>query len=388
MTSSTTEEAPWSNSYVAPRSRISAAELEAQIARVAGHRLTDTLADVFSGVVLVINPQRQIVAINKTLLQRLGVTDPQGALGQRPGEALGCVFAEDGADGCGTGTTCSSCGAALAILASQEHGEQATRECIMTATRDGEERSFEFMARCTPLHGEEGSFSILTLQDISVQRRLELMQGLFLHDLMNVLTSLVIAADELRESCEPSGAGLADDVTRLASRILDISRTQRDLLLVETGGYKGERVTVSLTDLAGDLQAIFDRDELLQDRRLELSPTPAGVHLTTDRSLLLRVLGNMIKNALEASPEGSVVRVRFAHEDDRVEFLVWNAGEIPSEIAGRVFQRCFTTKPGRGRGLGAYIMKLFGERCLGGDLSFTTGSEGTTFRLALPLANA
>jgi signal transduction histidine kinase len=131
---------------------------------------------------------------------------------------------------------------------------------------------------------------------------------------------------------------------------------------------------------------MFVHDELLQQRRLELSLCPTVSQLTTDRSLLLRVLSNMTRNALEASPEGSEVQVRVVHEGDRVEFQVWNPGEIPRAIAGRVFQRSFTTKPGPGRGLGAYIMKLFGERCLGGELSFTTGSEGTTFRLSLPLA--
>jgi sensor histidine kinase regulating citrate/malate metabolism len=51
----------------------------------------------------------------------------------------------------------------------------------------------------------------------------------------------------------------------------------------------------------------------------------------------------------------------------------------------QVFQRSFSTKA-RGRGLGTYSMKLFGEGCLGGSVWFTTSeAAGTTFSISLPL---
>jgi signal transduction histidine kinase len=54
-------------------------------------------------------------------------------------------------------------------------------------------------------------------------------------------------------------------------------------------------------------------------------------------------------------------------------------------VRPRIFQRSFSTKASRGRGLGTYGMKLFGERHLGGRVSFTTGeAEGTVFAIELP----
>jgi sensor histidine kinase regulating citrate/malate metabolism len=54
-------------------------------------------------------------------------------------------------------------------------------------------------------------------------------------------------------------------------------------------------------------------------------------------------------------------------------------------VRPRIFQRCFTTKPGEGRGQGTFAMKLFGEGYLGGTVSFETSArEGTTFELRLP----
>ena len=104
-----------------------------------------------------------------------------------------------------------------------------------------------------------------------------------------------------------------------------------------------------------------------------------------DLSLLLRVLSNMITNALEATAEAGVVRVRAERTDNGLSFSVWNEGTIAADVALRVFQRNFSTKGGAGRGIGTYSMKLFGEKILGGKVSFTTSPEaGTTFTLSLP----
>jgi signal transduction histidine kinase len=65
---------------------------------------------------------------------------------------------------------------------------------------------------------------------------------------------------------------------------------------------------------------------------------------------------------------------------------VWNHAFIPPEIQGHVFQRSFSTKAERGRGLGTYSMKLLGEGYLGGKVRFVSEVDsGTTFSLELPL---
>ena len=93
----------------------------------------------------------------------------------------------------------------------------------------------------------------------------------------------------------------------------------------------------------------------------------------------------IIKNALEATPEGGEVRVWCERDETRAVFRVWNEGELPASTRRRLFERYFTTKGGAGRGLGTYSMKLIGERCLGGEVGFDTSSEGTTFWICLPL---
>jgi sensor histidine kinase regulating citrate/malate metabolism len=94
----------------------------------------------------------------------------------------------------------------------------------------------------------------------------------------------------------------------------------------------------------------------------------------------------MITNALEATAEEGIVKVWLEQKDGLLSFCMWNRQVIPPHIALRVFQRNFSTKEGAGRGIGTYSMKLFGEKILGGQVSFTTSpEEGTVFRFSLPL---
>ena len=105
----------------------------------------------------------------------------------------------------------------------------------------------------------------------------------------------------------------------------------------------------------------------------------------TDARLLARVLGNMVKNALEATPSGGVVTVRCTNPVGQVAFSVHNESVMPEEVRLQVFHRSFSTKARAGRGIGTYSMKLFGEHYLGGSVEFASrDGEGTTFTITLP----
>lgn len=106
----------------------------------------------------------------------------------------------------------------------------------------------------------------------------------------------------------------------------------------------------------------------------------------TDSMLVSKVLINMLLNALEVTETGGHVIFRTLVKDSLIMWQVWNSAEIPDNIQLRIFQRFFSTKSECGHGLGTYSMKLFGEECLGGKVSFTSSVEdGTTFSFSLPI---
>jgi len=107
--------------------------------------------------------------------------------------------------------------------------------------------------------------------------------------------------------------------------------------------------------------------------------------LISDEAILQRVLGNLLKNALEATNDSGTVRLGTETKEGYVIFWCWNAGYIPRASQLQIFQRSFTTK-GIGHGIGTYSVKLLTERYLGGKVSFTSSQElGTRFQVKMPI---
>ncbi|GIV62169.1 MAG: histidine kinase [Rhodothermaceae bacterium] len=146
-----------------------------------------------------------------------------------------------------------------------------------------------------------------------------------------------------------------------------------------------------------DLNAIIrEAVDLMQeeaDFTLELDLHPAPLVLEADREELRRIYINLIKNALQAIPEGTSPRVEITTErqpgDDRTPAwgysTVSDTGTgIPPELQDRIFQPNFSTKTS-GTGLGLAIVKKAVED-LHGEIGFETEpGVGTTFWIRLPL---
>jgi hypothetical protein len=108
--------------FFASPERAREGDLRRQIEEVSSNPVIDALVASVSGLLAVLNEHRQIVALNDTLLNAIGVKDSGEVLGLRPGEAIRCVHADELAGGCGTSRYCSTCGAAIAIVSAPSRG--------------------------------------------------------------------------------------------------------------------------------------------------------------------------------------------------------------------------------------------------------------------------
>jgi signal transduction histidine kinase len=139
------------------------------------------------------------------------------------------------------------------------------------------------------------------------------------------------------------------------------------------------------TELLEDLRAGYAQFAGERDCEIVLDPQSARIEFVSDRKILLRVLRNMLKNAIEASYRGDTVTLGCREAGGRVQFRVHNPAFIARPLQLQIFQRSFSTR-GAGRGLGTYSVKLLTERYLKGSVSFTSSeSEGTTFLVTHPL---
>jgi signal transduction histidine kinase len=354
---------------------------------VCDHPLLKAVLDAFSGLVLVLNRERQVVGVNDAVLGRLGFEAEERALGLRPGELLDCVHADTQADGCGTSKRCAHCGTTVAILSSQRQAQQVGADCRLSIRRNGIVDALELEVLATPFDLDGEQLTLLSLRDISDRKRLEMLERTFFHDVLNTLSGIRGWNELLIESHDVELADTARRVHRLVNRLAQQVDYQRAIWRAASGELEPELAAVSIFELVEDLRSFFLEHPTAAEKRLDLPELSADAELVTDRALLLRVLANMLTNAFEATDRGGRVALSWSSANGEVAFDVWNGAVMSEEVALNVFTRSFSTKGGSGRGLGTYAMKLFGEQFLGGQVGFTsTAGKGTTFRITLPVA--
>jgi hypothetical protein len=372
-------------SAFAPAERASRSEVEANIAALSGHPLLQALLDAADVSVVVLNRQRQILVGNSVLLAGLGAQEMQIIEGLRPGEALGCALAWKCQGGCGTSPECAACGAVMAIVESQRTGATVERDCLMTLRKGEAIDALELRVRASRLAVGSEAFTIVGIRDISAEKRRDALERVFLHDISNTVGPLLNWAHVSAARASGDSGDVARRILALAKRLQREIEDQRVLLQAEKGTLQTERAAVHPEAVLEAAAGILEGHSEASGRKVEIIRGDTGRTIATDESLLVRILVNMVKNALEATPEGGVVKAWVEHGPAGCELRVWNAGTIARDIAIQVFKRSFSTKSGRGRGLGTFSMKLFGERYLGGVVGFTsTDDEGTTFFIRLP----
>lgn len=365
----------------APAERASTKQVRFQTRTVTASPFVRHLYDAIHECVAILNPQRQIVFCNQSMADLLGLDDRRQVYGLRPGEALGCIHALRADRGCGTAEHCSACGAVNAFLENRD-GQMHVEECRILRGEDGE--ALDLLVKATPLSIQDIPLTIIAITDISDQKRREVLERTFLHDMMNTLMALRLHCRRLEQGKSGEGLRLLERLQRSISLIQEEIEAHRDLLAAESGELAVVPSEVDPALVMADAAGPFRELACQQGCSLLIKARTDEVTLRTDRRLLRRVLCNMVKNAVEASSAGQTVTAECRAADDHVEFSVHNESCMPREVQLQLFKRSFSTK-GAGRGLGAYSMKLLTERYLGGRVEMQSSpEEGTTFIAAYP----
>ncbi|MGE4556194.1 MAG: sensor histidine kinase [Desulfovibrionaceae bacterium] len=341
--------------------------------------------DALPVTVMVLNPCRQLVYGNSMLREALGLESLQSVLGQRPGEIFGCIHARKMKAGCGTSEFCRECGAVRAIL-SAVGGKASVQECRMLHNApDGGVEGLDLRVTSTPFNYLGEDFVIFSLQDVSHEQRRRALERVFFHDVLNLAGALSGLTDHLTESLPEDARPSASMLSEGLDRLLDEISSQKDLLAAESHELACHPSWLSALDVTRAVARIHAGHPVARGREVVANEDGGEIALLTDPAILGRALGNMVKNALEASPEGAVVSIGYMLDPMGVRFFVHNPGVMPRRIQLKVFSRSFSTK-GEGRGLGTYSIKLLTERYLKGEVGFSsTEEDGTTFYIRLPL---
>jgi K+-sensing histidine kinase KdpD len=370
--------------HFAPALRSSDEEILMEFKLVGSQKFFTGIFGAVAGIAGVINKNRQILYANDDFLALLGINSLEPILGRRPGEVISCIHAEEEPFGCGTSVACSYCGAVNAIMESQKTGLKSSKETSVSTMIDGKLKSWDLNITSSPITIAGQEFYLLNLQDISSEKRRLALEKIFFHDLLNSAGGLHTLLTLIKDGSDPEKMKELISMSEQTSRdILDEIILQSKLTAAENGDLivKIEKVN-SIEFLTSTIQKITSH-ETGKNKRVVIAEPFSDLIFETDKILFLRIMINLLKNALESTPENGLVISGVEDSDDRIRFWVKNDTVMSQEIQMQLFQRSFSTKD-KSRGLGTYSVKLLTENYLKGKVSFISNEkDGTIFSVEL-----
>jgi len=367
----------------APAERASEKVLSQQSDILGSQSLLIEILNAVSIFVVILNKDRQIVFGNKSFLDFLEKKDLADITGQRVGEVMGCMYSTKTDGGCGTTEFCSMCGAVNAMLTAQE-GKVDVQECRITV--DGESKALDLRVMAAPFDIKGAEFTVFSILDIADEKRKDVLERIFMHDLMNTAGGLRGFSRLLSTASEDELTRYSSIVNELAERLVQEIEAHKELMQAENQELEVQSTGINTRDLLGKVWEIYRKHDVATEKSIVIDPAAEAHLMESDERLLLRVLGNMTKNALEAISPGESVHLSCSKKNEMIRFSVRNPGVIPKNISLQIFQRSFSTK-GNGRGLGTYSIKLLSEQYLKGKVGFTSSAEkGTSFFGEYPLS--
>jgi PAS domain S-box-containing protein len=164
-------------------------------------------------------------------------------------------------------------------------------------------------------------------------------------------------------------------VARIVRQMFDVYRPEQEI-------KKEFLVDKTLYEVVALLEAAWHENNIT----IEIDSKPITMEMP--EGLLRQVLYNIFLNAIEASPQGGVVKIMTEVDNEILTLSISDQGVgIPLEVHSRIFEPFFTSKDGspKGLGLGLSVSKEIVEK-LGGHIDFESEpGKGTLFRIILPL---
>jgi signal transduction histidine kinase len=360
-----------------------AEEIRRQTASLSSQQVILRLLDGYPEPAVVLNHERQIVLTNDKLASLLG-KPREAILGLRPGEALGCIHVVAEPGGCGTSEFCRECGAALSIVASQETGAVDIQECRITRSVADRESALDLRVWSTPFNVDGEQYTIFAVRDTTDEKRRLVLERMFFHDVLNAVGGLRSILDFWSDFSGADAREMEETARQLAEQVTEEIEAHRDLAVAERGELVPAPVPIDALDFLKKLSQVYGRHPVATRKTIAVARVQGDRRFHADEVLLRRVLGNLLKNALEASAPGETVTLSFEN-GAAPAFAVANPAVVTDSVRRQIFQRSFSTRSGPGRGVGTWSAKLLTERYLGGGLSFRSEpGEGTTVTVTLP----
>lgn len=206
------------------------------------------------------------------------------------------------------------------------------------------------------------------------------------HDLRHPLSLISVTAAELRRST-PAAGKAAETIARAVGRMKRLARDLLDAAQIEAGGLAVSREASELGEILR--LAVEDARIVAHPREVVLASDPRGIEVPCDRERVLRILDNLLGNAIKFTPPDGRITVEVEERAHDVVVAISDTGPgIPPDQLARIFDRFYQGPPGAatpaGAGLGLYITKNLVEAHGGVLLVTSVVGRGTRISFSLP----
>ena len=252
------------------------------------------------------------------------------------------------------------------------------------SVRDAKGYATRFIATLTDITERRAQEEALR-ESVRLREEVERMSR---HDLKTPLNSVIAVSRLLREGGHVSSEDqeLLSIVERAGYRILSMVNLSLDLFRMEQGNYQFRPHAVDLADVTHKVAADLESQAASKDVALVLRQSGRST-ARAEELLSYSMLANIVKNAIEAEPEGGTVSITVEGAGPRVSLHVHNAGVVPERVRSRFFEKYATAGKSAGLGLGTYSALLM-ARVQEGDITLhSTEDAGTTVSVRLHAAD-
>ena len=210
------------------------------------------------------------------------------------------------------------------------------------------------------------------------------------HEIKNPLTPMKLSIQHLQYAMQKADLTESRQLVKRVAITLIEQIDNLSKIAAEFSSFakmpKAENESISLNELVASVHDLFKKRD---DMDFNLYEPIDEIYVLADKSHLLSVLNNLIKNAIQAIPSSrrGVIDIRLQKKGKRAILQVIDNGKgISKEMQDKVFYPNFTTKTS-GTGLGLAISKNIIESFDGKIYFETEENVGTTFTFVLPLVS-
>jgi signal transduction histidine kinase len=226
------------------------------------------------------------------------------------------------------------------------------------------------------------------MEDVMRKEKLSLvgtMVSSILHDFKNPFSIISLGSYILQQKYgkeDPKAAKICANIEAQIRRMVDMAN---DLSAFARGEDEIELEYVSMEQLFAHFQEL--NAPYFQDESVTVEVHHNNVSLQGDTSKLLRVLQNLVANAIEAihqTRKPGTITITAIDKGQTIYLSVADNGPgIPDEIQSRFFEPFITYGKSEGTGLGTAIVRSIVDAHQG-HIIFSTSPTGTTFTIQLP----